>query len=210
MAKFIKNIVDRINLANRKGLCPYYSPLQICAEVHAESLNIWKKYVDEFERTQKLSVFLDPLKSRETVAIAAGVGTLITSKGQYRTGAFTTSGGKVTLINVDKWASAVNDTIRVPDNDNPIALIEGENIVVKPITVSSVILHFLKKPALPVYAFTSDGDDYIYDDGNSVDFEWNEELHDEVMNRVLVNLGVSQREPALVQYGNIEKQIEGR
>lgn len=210
MPKFIKRIVDRVNLANRKGLCNFYSAFDITAEVHAESMNLWKKYVEEFERTQKISVFLDPLKSTETITLTAGVGTLVNAKGQYKTGAFTSADKKVALINIDKWAAAVNDTVRVPDDNNPIALIEGESIKVLPSSVPSVTIHYLKKPTEPVYATTQDGEDYVYDDGNSVDFEWGEEVHDEIMNRVLANLGISQREPALVQYSSIEQQKEGR
>lgn len=210
MAKFIKSIVDRIQLANRKGLCPYYSPLQIGAEVHAESLNVWKKLVKEFEATQIISVYLEPLKAKETVALTTGAGTLVDSKGKYKTGILTTADKKVTIINIDKWHSAINDTVRVPDVENPIARIDNADIIVRPTSLASVIVHYLKRPTLPVWAYTESGDDYVYNDAASIDFEWPEELHDEIVNRVLTNLGISQRERDMIQYGNIEQQKEGR
>lgn len=210
MAKFIKNIVDRIGLANRKGLCPYYSPLQIGAEVHAESLNLWKKLVKEFEATQLISVYLEPLKATETVALTSGAGTLVTSKGKYKTAVLTTGDLKVAQINVDRWASAINDSVRVPDASNPVCRIDYASIKVVPTSLASVIVHYLKTPTKPVYAYTTSGDDYVYDDDNSVDFEWPEELHDEIMNRVLGNIGLAQREGELIQYSNIENQKEGR
>lgn len=210
MAKFIKSVVDRINLLNRKGLSPFYSPLQIADEVHSESLNLWKKLVKEFEQTQLISVYLEPFKASETVALASGAGTLVTGKGKYKTAVLTAADLKVTQVNIDKWASAINDSVRVPDALNPICRIDYSVIKVVPTSIPSVVVHFLKKPTKPVYAYSTSGDDYIYDDTASVDFEWQEEAHDEIINRVLGNLGISQREGEVIQYSNIEQQKENK
>jgi hypothetical protein len=211
MPKFIKTIVDRVQLANRKGLCPYYSPDQLEDEVHAESLNLWKKYIKEFEQTQIISVFLDPLRAKETVVLTAGAGTLVTSKNQYKSGVLVPSTEKtVPMIDIAHWGDAVNDSVRVPSTDYPICKIENAAIILRPITVASVDVYFIKKPTKPVYAFTTSSDDYVYSDIDSIDMEWTEELHDEIMNRVLANLGISQREGEVIQYSNIEQQKEGR
>jgi hypothetical protein len=209
--KYIKGIVDRINLLNRKGLCPYYSPDQIAEEVHAESMNLWIKYVQEFERTQIISVFLDPFRGKETVAFTAGAGTLVTSKGQYKTAAMVpTTDKEVEIVDVAHWSNHVNDSVRVPSADYPICRIDNASIIVRPNTVASADVYFLKKPTKPVYAFTTSDDDYVYDDASSVDFEWGEELFDQITNRVLGNLGYSQREGEAVQYSNMEMQKENR
>lgn len=211
MAKFIKNIVDRLNLANRKGLSPFYSPDKICAEVHAESLNIWKKYVDEFERTQRISVYLEPLRGKETVALTSGTGTLVTAKNNYKTGVMIpTTDIQVTLIDIGHWSKRVNHSVRVADASNPICRIDNASIIVRPTSLTSVDVHFIKTPTVPVYAYTVSSDDYLYDDASSIDFEWNPILHDEIMNRVLENLGISQRENQVIQYSNLQQQKEGR
>lgn len=210
MAKFIKSVVDRIQVANRKGLCPYFSPLQIGAEIHAESLNLWNKLIKEFEQTQIISVYLEPLKSSEEVALTSGAGTLVTSKGKYKTAILTSADLKVTQVNIDKWANAVNDSVRVPDASNPICRIDYGTIKVLPTSLASVFVHFIKTPTKPVYAFTPSGDDYIYDDDNSIDMEWPEAVLDMIMNRVLANFGLAQREGEVIQYSNIEQQKEGK
>lgn len=131
MPKFIKTITDRIQLANRKGLSPYYSPEQISEEIHTESLNLWKKYVQEFERTQLLSVYMDAFREKETVTLTAGVGTLVDSLQQYRTAIMLpTSDIEVKLKDIGHWASAVNDSVRVPTADYPIAKIDNSEILV--------------------------------------------------------------------------------
>lgn len=210
MAKFIKNIVDRVQVANRKGLCPYFSPLQIGAEIHAESLNLWNKLIKEFEATQVISVYLEPLKDSEEIALTSGAGTLVNSKGKYKTAILTAADLKVTQVNIDKWANAVNDSVRVPSASNPICRIDYGAIKVVPTSLASVFVHFIKLPTKPVYAYTTSADDYIYVDADSIDFEWPESLHDMIMNRVLANLGLAQREGEVIQYSNIEKQTEGK
>jgi hypothetical protein len=211
LAKFIKTIVDRINLANRKGLCPYFSPDQICAEVHAESMNIWNKYIQEFEKTKLISMFLEPLRSKEQVSLSLGIGTLSTSKGHYKVGVMVpVTSIPITEHNIATWANAINDSVRVPSADYPICLIDYAQITVKPTSIAKADVHFVKKPTKPVYAYTTSGDDYIYVDADSVDFEWPEQLHDAITNRVLTNLGVPQQRPDIIQYGNLEQQKEGR
>lgn len=211
MAKFIKTVVDRINLLNRKGLAPPYSPIQIAEEVHAASMDIWKKYIQEFERTQLISVYMEPLRGKETVNLTSGAGTLVTSKGQYKTAIMIpTTDVKIEQVNVGHWADRANHSVKVPSATYPICRVDFGEIVVRPITIASVDVHFLKTPTKPIYAYTTSDDEYVYDDDNSVDFEWPEILHDSIVDRVLANLGLSQREPELVQFSNIEQQKENR
>lgn len=211
MAKFIKTIVDRLGVLNRKGLTPYYSPLQIADEVHAASLDIWKKYIKDFEATQLISVYLEPLRGKETVSLTSGAGTLVASKGVYKTAVMIpTTDVKVEEVLVGQWSDRANHSVKVPSETYPICRIDFGDIVVRPTSLTSVDVHFIKKPTKPVYAFTQSADDYVYDDANSVDFEWNEVLHPDIIDRVLGQLGLSQREGQMVQYSNIEKQTEGK
>lgn len=210
MPKFIKTIVDRINLLNRKGLSPYYSPDQLVEEVHNASLELWRKCVQDFERTQLISVYLDPFRDVDTVALTSGSGTLATSKGQYRTGILLpTSDITVTLVDIAHWGDRVNDSIRVADTTHPIARIDNATITVRPTSLTSIKIYFLKKPTRPVYAFSVVDDDYVYNDGASSDFEWTEEVHGDITERVLKSLGLSQREGTLIQYSDMEQRKEG-
>lgn len=194
-----------------KGYGKTYSPEEVIEEVHTESLNIWKKYIKEFEKTQEISVYMEPLRGKETVALTSGAGTLVTSKGQYKAGIMIpTTDVKVTHIDVGHWANAVNDVVRVPSAEYPICRVDFGSIVVRPITLASVDVHFIKQPTRPVYAYTVIDEEYIYDDSSSIDFEWPVQVHDEIANRVLGNLGYSQREGEAIQYSNMEQQKEGR
>lgn len=174
-------------------------------------MNLWKKYVADFEKTQLISVYLDPFRDTETITLMGGIGTLVTSKGRYRTAVMVPNTSlRITPIDIGHWSNRVNDTVRVPDEENPICKIEKDEIVVLPTTVPTARVHFLNKPVRPVYAYTIVDDDYIYDDASSVDIEWDETIHDEITGRVFDKLGLSQREINLIQYSNTEQQKEGR
>jgi hypothetical protein len=208
MPKFIKTLHDRVQFAIKKGLTDYVSPDKMMEEVHAESMNLWKKYIDAFEETQKLSMYLDPFRDEETVALSNGVG-VFSNTDTYKIGYFTQAGRNIDSVPIAHWGYRSTSVLLPPNEDYPICLVERGAIKVLPVTLPSIIIKFLKKPIKPVYSFTISGDQYVYDDAASVDIEWSEVLHDEIMNRVLSNLGINFREGTLIQYSQSEKQQEG-
>jgi hypothetical protein len=73
-----------------------------------------------------------------------------------------------------------------------------------------VTVTYIATPVKPVYAYTLSGEDYIYDDVNSVDIEFPDVLHDDIMNRVLSNLGIAMRDGQLTQFSDQQKAMENR
>src|SRR5688572_28332449 len=122
MAKFIKTIVDRINLANRKGLCPYYTPDQICEEVHAESMNLWIKYAPQHQKSSEIELYLRPFRDSESIFTPNGEGVLVNGKAII-TFARSFTDKKITIYTIDKFSNAVDDSIVNPTADYPIMYI---------------------------------------------------------------------------------------
>jgi hypothetical protein len=156
-------------------------------------------------------MYLEPLRSKEQISLSVGIGTLNTSKGHYKVGVMVpVTNIPITEYNIANWANAVNDSVRVPSATYPICLMDYSQITVLPTSISKADVHFIKKPTKPVYAYTQSGDDYVYNDASSIDFEWPEQLHDAITNRVLANLGIPQQRMDMVQYSNLEQQKEGK
>jgi hypothetical protein len=213
MAKFIKTISDRINFAIKKGLTGYVSPTKLMEEVHAESMNLWKKYVDEFERTTKMNLFLSPFEKIEAVTGLTGSaseGSLDTVNAyRYPTSVSLAGNIDVPVLTQAEYNNRYNHPTKFPDATHPICKFVGKKIYVAP--KSDVTIYYLSKPVKPVYATTVvPGDQYAYDDANSTDIEWDETLHDDIMNRVLANLGLAMREGQVVQFSQTEKVQEGK
>lgn len=212
MAKLIKTIHDRVNFAIKKGLTGYFSPTQIDNEVYAEILNMWRKYVDEFERTRLINVYLNPFIQTEDATPNGVTGAVVlTSAYNYPVAIRVKATGKpVKEVDQARWDHLINHPIESPTTDYPICKFENKFIWARPVAIGELTVSFVKKPIRPVYAFTTSGGRYIYDDASSVDVEFDEILHDDIMNRVLKNLGISVREDFLVRVSEQDKMQEGK
>ena len=213
MAKLVKVIHDRVNFAIKKGVTGYISPDTIIQEIYSEIMNMWKKYVAEYQKTQQLHLFLYPFEKQEIVAGLSGTDPEgfkeMTYGYKYPLSIKVTANGKsVNKLTIAEYNHRFNHPIKAPHINYPICRFEGEKIYVSPRL--DVTVTYLATPVSPKYAFNKVGDDYVYDDGNSVDLEFDEVLHDDVMNRTLANLGINMRDPALMQYSFNEKATENR
>lgn len=214
MPKFIKTIIDRVNFATKKGLTGYVPPSKVVEEVHAESMNLWKKYVDEFERTTKLNLYLSPFEKVENItgdlgAIAAEGFKVTENAYRYPVSVTTVGGIEVPVLTLAEYGYRFKHPTKGPDAGHPICKFVGKTIYMAPKMDLNVV--YLSKPIKPVYAVTPvSGDQYAYDDNNSVDIEWDEILHDDIMNRTLANLGINMREGDLVNFSQTEKAQEGK
>jgi hypothetical protein len=208
MAKFIKTIVDRINLATKKGLVSYWTPEQIATEVHTESMNIWDKYLSDFENNNKLDEYMRPFQQKESVVLTSGIGTIVTKDYIYYVEDADT-GNEIKNIDDQRWGYRKNHSVKVPTVTYPICNISNQGIQVLPSSIVNIKIWYIKKPTKPVYAYTVSSGRYVYDDSSSIDFEWNETLHDRIMNRVLGNLGISIRDFDMVNKSDRDKMTEG-
>jgi hypothetical protein len=213
MAKAIKRIADRVEFAIKKGHTGYISPETMSEETYAEVLNVWRKYIDEYAKTQKLSLYLKPFERIESVTGLAG-GTAegtkaVTSCYEYPLSIITTSNRKkVTKLTIGEYEHWFNHPTKPPTADYPICKFVGNTIYVAPKLDVSVT--YIATPIKPVYAYTQVGDDYIYDDTNSVDVELPPVLHDDLVNRVLSNMGIAMRDGQLTQFSDQQKVMENR
>lgn len=213
--KNIKIFVDRINLATKKGLAGYFTPESICTEIHTESMNIWKKYVIDYEKSRKMDMYMRPFQFSEDVQLVNGIGTVITKDFVYYIEDATIvnnieNSTEIALINNDEWGYRKIHPIKIPTSKYPICNITNEKVEVLPKTITKIRINFIKLPTKPYYAYTISGDRKLYDDYNSIDFEWNDAVHDEIFNRVLGNLGIPLREYGIINQAERDRLKEGQ
>lgn len=212
MPKLIKTLHDRINFAIKKGLSGTVSPDRITEEAWSEILNIWRKYLPEYEKTRKIGLYLSPFEKREAVTVDGGTlaegSKLVTACYEYPISVVTTSGVHVQILTIGEYVHRFNHPIKGPEAGYPICKFEHKTIYVAPRT--DVIVTHLSKPTKPVYVFTQTGDDYIYDDVSSVDIDLPEALHDDVVNRVLANIGINMQDATLINYSDRAKTTENQ
>lgn len=209
MAKNIFNIHARIQGALKKGIGSYFTPDRVDAEIHSESMNLWKKYVAMYEKDADITAIMDVFRRTENVSLISGLGTM-TAAFQRPVSVADSNGVKIDIVDIGMWYDRLNNPLKAPTTTYPACTFENRTITVRPASLTSCVVKYLKYPTAPVYAFTQVGTRYVYDDANSVALEFPEILHDDIVNRVLANLGLTNREPQVIQYSNLEMQKEGR
>lgn len=96
--------------------------------------------------------------------------------------------------------------LNAPTSDFPAYYLEGNNIKVFPTTISSATLDYIKKPADPVWAYTTGANgQYIYDSGNSVDFELHPSEETDLVIKILALSGVILKDPTVIQITQAEE-----
>lgn len=107
---------------------------------------------------------------------------------------------KVKIIDNDKLGDRLSSSILKPDKYHPIVTFYYTFLKVNPITIGSIVFDYLKQPAEVVWAYTTDTYGLeVYDAANSVDFEFNWLMRNELIVKICSYFGVSVRESELVQ-----------
>lgn len=211
MAKSIQNIHDRINRALRKGQTGYFSPTDIDSEINAEILNMWRKYVVQFEKERIINIYLNPFIRTEDVTPNPSDGSVTLPNAYSYPVAIRVkaTGKKIDELDQARWDNRINHPIEIPNSDYPICKFESKKVFVRPIDIGQITISYIAKPVEAVYAYGIVNDRPVYDDNASVDVEFDEILHDDIVNRVLRNLGVPMREEFLIRDAQQNKMEEG-
>jgi len=74
--------------------------------------------------------------------------------------------------------------------------------------ISSVVIHYLKKPNTPKLPYTVVDREIVFDTNNVVDLEWEEDEESNLLNRMMIASGIVIKDNTLLQIGRINKSEE--
>ncbi len=106
----------------------------------------------------------------------------------------------VEVIPDDKAGYRLSSTVVPPSRQYPICVLYDQHIQFYPASLGSVKFSYLRQPRIPKWGFTIVNSREVYDAGSSVDFEFPDEVHNEICIKILSYVGIKMREPELVQY----------
>lgn len=113
---------------------------------------------------------------------------------------------EIKVVMDDKWNHRLRRKTAAPSYESPVCRIYNNKVEFAPTDVQAVELSYLKLPTKAVWAYTIVNDRPVYDDANSVDFEWGEENHMDIMTRTLTFLGINLEQQELQSYSDMRKQ----
>jgi hypothetical protein len=206
MPKRIKEIVEKVQFYYGKKETGYTSPSDIVRELNVESGNVFTDFIQEYAETRMVSEFLQPFiaPSAEIPLNLSGTGakpSALAHAISFRLEDDTAG----EILEIAFWRNRLKHPNKPPTADFPILRMVGNSIEVRPINSGKIFLDYFKFPTEAVYDTIVSGDELIYQDGTSVDWEWHKTIEDRIINRVLTNIGIPIKDRDLIGYSQNEK-----
>lgn len=115
----------------------------------------------------------------------------------------------IRFLTDDQFDAERQSAIRVPSKKHPIARIKGLSIELAPTDLKKIELTYVRYPKKPVWGYTTSGGFSLYNPATSQDIEMPEICAEEVVYMCLNRLGISIREPMLIQWAERNRQMGG-
>jgi len=110
----------------------------------------------------------------------------------------------VEILREEKFASRAGNYTKQPTLQNPIGVVRSDGIHIRPLTIVSADLNYLRWPIAPIFSYII-GDGYItYDATSSIPFEWPQDEHITLVAMILKYVGINLREQDIVQYSQMQ------
>lgn len=115
------------------------------------------------------------------------------------------------ILSEDELAYRLDSQLRAVSVSAPVATISGRVsgitlVQLYPKQPMAGTLFYLRRPAVPKFAYTQVGRVITYDDVNSVQLEWGESEIGEIMIRALEYLGVNAQDQTVTQFADIKSK----
>jgi len=124
---------------------------------------------------------------------------------QNKGGVKTLTERPIEVVKENDWYSRMSSSIVAPSMKRPIAKFLSGKISVRPKSLTSVTLTYLRYPNTPKWGYTIVNNRPVYDSASSTDIEAPEEAFNNIAMICLGFLGINLREQDLVQYGNLNE-----
>jgi hypothetical protein len=188
----IEHVFDTITLILNKNRRGFVKTSQKVTAVTAAMYDYFAFEVEQYRKTGFTPAAVKKFVKPATLTLTNGMANLPTDFVQEVT--FETScGSQGVFLTPEEFKDRVHSSILDPDQQNPIAKIENDKIVVAPDEFTDVSLIYFRIPNEFVYAVTVSGDgrSETFDEGSSTDMEFSLEDSGDIIRRALLYLGVA-------------------
>lgn len=159
------------------------------------------------ETNQQILDSLLPFKSTPTtISLTVGVGDL--PDDYLHLLKCTSSGRKVGILTEKEDEERETSPVKMASTRNPTGILYDDEIRIKPTSISSISIVYLKRPTTPVYVVTETNGILVYDAGSSTDFDWNDEHDQDIIRYTLEYMGITVRNEDILPYVQQKKMEE--
>lgn len=225
----IKYVHDMVNDLLSKNNGKYITKDELNRHAHASSLELFDELVGvtnrrlnqqtlvNYGRTQKTDERLKPFKKTSPVITVVDGEFTMPSDVAVILSVLTTDNRAIKPIDEDRIGTIGDNPFRSPDEEDVYYLEGGENEPTQLFGLADKVkVTYLRKPIKPKYETKETtitvGDRTvtreIYDEANSVDFDWDERQTLDLVTRILAKVGVSLKDGFVEQMVQVNKNNE--
>jgi hypothetical protein len=220
-------IYERVSDLIQKQQAGYMSSSSFNRDIEAANLVLFEYYFVQYELTKKIANAMTPFLLE--VPIASIGTTNFSSIFDYPADLFHETelkfektvnkecGNEVSIVPIDylqdnEEAYTLSSPIRRPNLDKNIIRWNRKNnkIHVYPKEIKEVYIKYLKQPRTPVYSVTlvsnPQQDIEVYNPLLSVDFEWDMQEAENIVDLILLYQGMQLRETAIIQFAKAKQK----
>ena len=111
-------------------------------------------------------------------------------------------------VDEDRFAFLFDDPLASPVDEDPSYIEDNGSIRVFPTNIPTITIEYLKRPAVPKYAYTIVNRRPVFDPDNSVDFDWDKREENDLTMRILQYAAVSLQNGQMVQFTESKQNNE--
>ena len=214
----IKQFHDSARQMMNIGQGQYYPPEDLDLALNNAINGFYNQEYKHFEATQYISDTLGFFKKvTDPITLDSN------NQGDIPTDLHHITGAEVILDNDDRiecevlkdayWLKRKHSKAFPPSDEYPIARQVGSlKVEVLPANAKSIILMYLKKPAIAVYGYDVDagGSGWVYNQAKSVEVDWPSIAHTDILNKMVSILGIGLRDPDLIRTETVRRQQNER
>jgi hypothetical protein len=216
----IQDIHNWIDFLTNKAQGVYFSHEEKDMALDRGQMQYFNEQYAYYALAQKIQESLSPFKTKYSFLTSDTQNGLITAPSDY----LYLTGGKIVymegsrtrykalkVLSDDELAYRLNSQLRPVTITSPVAVMAGKVsgislIQLYPKQTFAGEIDYLRRPAVPKYAYTQSGRAFAYDPTNSVQLEWGESELNELIMRALSFLGISIDDQLVTQYAEAKSK----
>jgi len=105
-----------------------------------------------------------------------------------------------------QWGWRQYDSNKGPTLSFPIARFLSDRIEILPSTIALIQFTYMRTPVTPLAVYKSEYGTMVYDSSASVELEWDETNKIDILNLILLDMGVVVDPSSITQYASMKKQ----
>ena len=202
MALSVDKVFRFVQFVSNKESRGWVSPEEFNIAAELAQIAVYSRLESYFLSNKKILSDMRPFLKQSSLTMASAKYSFPSDFRQLLS-ALSTAGKEIKELTQAEYPAAANSAIIAPTTSHPALVMRDDGIYVYPTTYTDPITveYIADLSTTPTWAYTTTSGRPVYDSGNSIDFEFEDNLFLEIAMNVLANVGMNIGKEDITQYG---------